>query len=383
MNFPIKPTARSTNSSGKKIIFTPNAEKAASMLRRAARQGYFYPMLALKQLDALASGLAGKNNVYIPNINTAQANTFQLFHVYVPGIRATVERRSDDSYRVTQLEISEGYTQIGKKDQKPGIYEVEKQGDDFVAKYKNNGRIKPQDGRVAVIAGPSYSSMTVAVEDVHEKLAKTPGRSAAETSSFDLLFSPLGESLGRAYNPAGITAGYAFAGLLAKAMQYAKSSRNVIWVSQDSGSVILTQAMEILARQHVTLPTHLAHLYKPTSSPSQAVRLAHKLEMNPGNHFITGSSSVRVALGNLHAKALRVRNDDDPYSLKDYGSDLATISMGGVALGSAAAFGGSLLPVAPAVAGVIASAGAITSGLGATHLLWTHGKNLLENRKLK
>ena len=152
-------------------------------------------------------------------------------------------------------------------------------------------------------------------------------------------------------------------------------------MSQQSGSVILTQAMEILVRQHVELPSHLAHLYQPTSSPSQAVRLAHQLKMNTGKHFVTGSGSARVALGNLHAKALRVRNADDPYSLKDYGSDLATISLGGIALGSAAAFGGGLLPVAPPVAAVITSAGAITSGIGATHLLWTHGKNLLENRK--
>lgn len=56
------------NSTGKLIRFAPNVEPQIAVLRRAAKAGYYYPMLALKQLQSLSSGPCGKHNVFIPNL---------------------------------------------------------------------------------------------------------------------------------------------------------------------------------------------------------------------------------------------------------------------------------------------------------------------------
>ena len=66
---------------GKSVSFAPTIKADAVALKRAAREGYYYPMLALKQLKELASGPIGKSNVYIPNINDSRAHTFQMFYV--------------------------------------------------------------------------------------------------------------------------------------------------------------------------------------------------------------------------------------------------------------------------------------------------------------
>ena len=49
---------------GKPVVFTPNTEKDALILQKAAKEGYYYPLLALKHLAALSTGLTGKNNVF-------------------------------------------------------------------------------------------------------------------------------------------------------------------------------------------------------------------------------------------------------------------------------------------------------------------------------
>lgn len=57
----------STPNQGKQVIFAPSIEASGLLLKQAARQGYYYPMLALKHLNALSTGLSGKRNVFIPN----------------------------------------------------------------------------------------------------------------------------------------------------------------------------------------------------------------------------------------------------------------------------------------------------------------------------
>lgn len=80
------------NSTGKLIRFAPNVEPQIAVLKRAAKAGYYYPMLALKQLQSLSAGPCGKHNVFIPNINDSRAHTFQIFNMYLPDLKKLIER---------------------------------------------------------------------------------------------------------------------------------------------------------------------------------------------------------------------------------------------------------------------------------------------------
>lgn len=133
--------------------------------------------------------------------------------------------------------------------------------------------------------------------------------------------------------------------------------------------------MDIVSAKNISFRTqnHLAHLYKPTTSPVHAVKLAHTLGFEMGKNFTTlGGFQPRVATSNLLANALRVKNTSDNYSLKDYGTDLAKGAMDGVALGGVAALGASLvLPGVPAIGAV----GTTLGSIGALHLLYKKARN--------
>ncbi|HCG78063.1 MAG TPA: hypothetical protein DE015_02490, partial [Oceanospirillales bacterium] len=103
-------------------------------------------MLALKHLAALSTGLTGKNNVFIPNINDFKTNSLQQVVVYVPGIAAMVERRPNDVLAITRLDLSDEYMAIEKGSrQKPGVYSVTRERDSVEAKYRQNRRIQAQN----------------------------------------------------------------------------------------------------------------------------------------------------------------------------------------------------------------------------------------------
>lgn len=362
---------------GKQIYFAPSEAENAALLKRAAREGYYYAVQALKQLESLASGPCGKHNVYIPNYNDVKAHSFQMFHIYLPGIRATVERRPNDRYVVSKLELSDGYKAIDKESRKPGIYSINKPGRRVAASvsYRKNGRITAQDGRIVIIADPNHKSPEVAAEDGIKCAAEALGALAQKETEFDLLYSPAGTGLGRQFDPRSLTQVYAFSNLLANAMSNIENKKGIVWFSERGGSAIFTQAMEIAVRNKVSFEqkNHLAHLYKPTTSPVQAAKLAHALGFSLGDNFITlGGFQPRVAASSLIVNALRVKNAADEYSLKDYGKDLAKGAMDGVAVGGVAALGASLaLPGVPAIGTV----GTTLSCIGALHLLYKKSQN--------
>lgn len=363
---------------GKQIYFAPSEAENAALLKRAAREGYYYAVLALKQLESLASGPCGKHNVYIPNYNDVKAHSFQMFHIYLPGIRATVERRSNDRYVVSKLELSDGYKAIDKESRKPGIYSINKSNaaqSQFDVKYHKNGRITAQDGRIVVIADGNHESLELAAQTATKCIAETQGKKAEHFGEFDLLYSPTGTKLGRRFDPKFNTEAYAFAGLLANAMTNIQNKRKISWLAERGGSAIFTQAMEIVARQNISFSSqdHWIHFYKPTTNPVHAVKLAHSLGFSMGKDLVTlGGFQPRVAASNLIANALRVQNKKDTYSWKEYGTDLAKGAMDGVAVGGVLTLGASLaLPGVPAIGAV----GTTLSCLGALHLLYKKGQN--------
>lgn len=157
-------------------------------------------MLALKHLQALSSGLNGENNVFIPNVKEFKANTFQKVVVFVPGIKATVERRPNDSLLVTALELSDEYKSIGLRGVgRPGVYTVRKNNNKFEINYKSNGRVSSKDERKVVVADTKYADVDRAAKGAAKNLKAMFGANAALKCEFDLFYSPVGSRLGNMY----------------------------------------------------------------------------------------------------------------------------------------------------------------------------------------
>lgn len=374
------PTSGFINSTGKLIRFAPNVEKDVAILKRAAKAGYYYPMLALKQLESLAAGPNGKHNVFIPNLNDSRAHTFQIFHMYVPGIKATIERRSNDTYTVTSLELDSTTYQKITTQNRPGIYAVSKEPEGYKVQYRSNGRITAEDNRVVVICDGGYGDSERAARDIGRRLKGMGAEQAATLGSFDVFYPGSVGSLGglRSYSAAKNNQSFAAASLLANAMENAKNRKGVYWLSAFGGSVVLSQTMEILVRQNVKLEKHMAKLYKPTTSSAQAVRLAHQLGINLPIEF-TKAGGLRASASVMRANALRASNKKDSYTWIDYANDTAKGGMLGVGLVGVGLFAATL----PATSGSLGIAAAVTSGVGSAQLLWLTAKNWFEKPKNK
>ena len=374
------PSAR-FNSTGKLIRFAPNVEPQIAVLKRAAKAGYYYPMLALKQLQSLSSGPSGKHNVFIPGFNDSRAHTLQMFHMYVPGIKATIERRSNDTYTVTSLELDPTtYQQITKQD-RPGVYAVSKQPNGrYQTDYRSNGRVTAEDNRVVVICDGNYKNSTTAAADISTKLKSMGAEQAAALGSFDIFYPGKVGNLGgfRTYESTKNTQSFGAANLLANAMESSRGRKGVYWLAAFGGSAVLSQSMEILVRQNIKLDKHLAKLYKPTTSSTQAVRFAQQLGMKLPIEF-SKAGGIRASASVMRANAIRAMSKDDPYTWANYANDTARGGMLGVGLVGAALFVATL----PATSGGLGIAAAITSGTGSAQLLWLTAKNWFEKPKNK
>ncbi len=357
---------------GKPVVFAPNLKEEAETLVKAVNKGYFYPLMAMRQLAALSTGYSGKNNVFIPNINDFKTNSLQQVVVFVPGIAATVERRSDDTLIITHLTLSSEYESIqrGSK-QKPGVYSVTQGRGEPVAKYKNNGRITAQNGRKVIIADTVYKTPSKAAEVVISRIEGLIG-SLDATSDFDLFYSPVGSDLKgmKNYNPAIITKTYSYAGLLADAMERSKSNRSVGWISERSGSVVLSQALMTLAAKNLSFEDekHVVKMCWATSNPRPAYHAAMKLKMVVDKQLHKSNSSIKASLATQLASLARVNDRDDPYTLSDYGRELSngTFTLA-AAVGSLSA-AGSLVVGGGSVGAVLAVAGTVAGLVGATEL---------------
>lgn len=356
------------------VKFAPNLREDGLMLKRAARE-YYYPMMAIKHLRALSSGLMGKDNVFIPNIKDFKTNAFQRVAVFVPGIKATVERRQDGSLVVTELELSGGYDAIAKTARnRPGVYQVEVDGQSIEAGYKTNGRIKAENGRNVIIADTRYTSPSEAAKESIEYLKTTPSSHYVAKRKFDLFYSPVGSKLGsmRRYTPEIHTESYGFAGLLADAIEQAQKQEGVAWVSERSGSVVLTQALQTLAlKKGVSFKEkdHRVCMCNPTTSPTPTLQAINKLKMIADKDLAKGGGHALASISSIRNNAARVCDQDDHYTLKDYYNDISGGTM--AALGAMGAISFAASPVSPIFVGV----GAVCSGAGALQLTYkTFGK---------
>ncbi|TVZ38953.1 hypothetical protein P886_3339 [Alteromonadaceae bacterium 2753L.S.0a.02] len=376
----------STPGQGKQVSFVPALEKEYELLIEAAKK-FYYPKLAMAHLAALSTGLNGKRNVFIPNTNEFKANTFQKVVVVVPGIMATVERRPNDTLVVTGLVLSDAYKSLAKNSsEKPGIYQISGDPARPDVKYKSNGRITPKDERKVVIADTKYTDPLEGARSAVKNLEKMFGRQAALKCDFDLFYSPVGSSLGgmRNYNPIVHKEAYAYAGLLADAVEKSNNLKGVEWTSQGSGSVVLTQALEVLTHKNISFleQNHVITMYKPTTDPSITLLAANKLGMKADKKLIGGNFRANVT--SIISNVARARDSKDPYNWKDYKNDLLDGSMTTVGATTSAtgaiATGAGLLLAGTAAGPVIASVGAVTGIVGMVHFGISSVRKYLKNR---
>src|SRR5690606_14908734 len=137
---------------------------------------------------------------------------------------------------------------------------------------------------------------------------------------------------------------------------------DVLWLADNGGSTVLTQAMQILVDKGIKLKGHTAYLYKPRTSPGQVIRLAHQLEMTLNESFADTGLSLRGAASQLAVAGARLSNEHDLYNTKSFVKDWLSglvkvagpmgVAAGAVSLGTSVVMVGT-------IAGVISTGGTL------------------------
>ena len=367
---------------GKKIDCVDQYKPQLKLLETLAKKGHYYPMLALKELKKLTTGLIGKNNVYIPN--NIKSDTFQDFEVYLPGIKASLTRKSDDTYIVSQLIVSNGWDELDSvQGEKPGVYHIKVEDlGRYVKKFSTSDTIRANDARAVAIADATYINVETAAKKAVKYLKQSDVVNKADIADgggFDLIYTPGNKRLGkRAYDPKSINNPTVSASILAKAMIAAKDQERVAWVSEFGGGVVFTHAMDIVAHQNIKLKNHYAVMYKPPGHHDDAVRLAHQLGFKLQRKFITPGFISGV--DNLKSRHRRASNSkDSAYTKGNFWKD---VSLGAAAATFAGA--GTVFGIGGAVIGIklIATKGIAELGFwGMGGLVTGAGGLLIQGKK--
>lgn len=164
---------------------------------------------------------------------------------------------------------------------------------------------------------------------------------------------------------------------LADSMMAARDIPGVIWVGDQGGSAVVTQAMQILVDRGITLKGHSAYLYKPRTSPGDTLRLAHRLELTLNEAFADTGWDIQGALSQLSVAGVRLDHKKDPYNRGYHtqawisGLVKAAGPVGVVGTG-AAAMGASI----PMLSGIVTAIG----GIGVAYAL---GQSVAEDLRHK
>ncbi len=306
----------------------PRATAAYAELKKLAMKGNYWAWTAVSCLQGLGSGRIGKNNIFIhPYLKTR--GDAEIFFVALPGCMATFERRTNDEYYMTGLDIDATYKNA-EANQRTGLYKVAEVGPNIEATIYKNGKsdfaIGSNESRHVVVSSSQHEEANEAAKDckgVVDKLIK------AGSDLFDMHYThgqgKVGGLLpyGEASNPTTIRKLNGSAILLARTMAHAKNHKKMVWVSEYGGSAVLTQALKILADQNIKLDGHKILSVNPTTSPNQMMELAYKLGMEPGRDPVSAKAFNITANSDLvKLVKLRKTTKEDAYQGIDYRTDL-------------------------------------------------------------
>ncbi|WP_295799503.1 hypothetical protein [uncultured Microbulbifer sp.] len=357
---------------GKRISCTPELKPVYDRLLQAANRNHHWARIAVKELNALTTGMLGKNNVYVRPGEHQRGCGSEKYYVFLPGLKATVVRWINDQFCITELVMDENYYEVvknGSDFKRMGLYRTSKgrvEGS-WDLEYVKDGAILGDSDRVVSIADAKCASAGDAARKSLEAVWDFLGnnKSGVRNGGFDLHFTPGPNRLGGLvqYNALTINDSRGSAVHLASSMERARSIQNVCWVADFGGSAVLTQAMQILVDKGVSLKGHTVYFHKPRTSPARALKLAHTLDLTLNERFANTGYSVSGALSQFSVAGVRIRNRKDPYNRGHHASNwfkgaVAVSTPIGVA---AALTGGSAGVIMGGIATVIGGSGVVYS----------------------
>ena len=309
---------------GKPVYCTPNANDIYQNLLKLARTGHHWARVAVEGVQSLASGRLHQNNIFVRPNHLARGGT-EEFVMILPGCKVTVEKLPNDKFKILHFDADLNFSKLQGDEKKPSLYRASKSRDGWQTALQPDYKILPEKDRYVAISDIRNVRSSSVAEEVADYLADTPntGSQKIDANGFDLHFTPGQKRVGGLVNYkeaiSPIEAKYLneSAYLLARAMYDARDIKGVSWVSEFGGSGILTQAMKMLADQKVSLEKHTIFLYRPSTSPNEAVRIAQQLNLNL-DRKVTHTHPLDV-IGNRDQIEMiinRVRSKNDNYKLK-------------------------------------------------------------------
>lgn len=370
---------------GKRITITPQAEPIWNELVNLANRGNYWAQMSVNGVKQLAAGRLSQKNIFVKPGCTHRGGT-EEFVIILPGCRVTAEKLPDDSYKLLHFQADLSYGELIEKGQAPGLYDATFNEGRWIARQRKNGEPDKRPQRVVAVGDSAYSRPGDAVKSVADSLsgsgpiANVSGgarsiKSSAPGGGFDLHFTPGNKPIGgviryrSAINPLGDERLHESALLLARSMYMAKDVQDVRWISEFGGSGVLTQALQILAERDVKLNGHTAFLYRPSTSPHEALKAMHRVKGLELDRKIKDSNALdyignRDNLGIVKERRLK---EEGSYTLLHRATD--TVCAGitvhnavGFVAGAAGLAG--LAVSAPAVGSFLAALGAAAGVAG-------------------
>ena len=318
---------------GKPVSCTPNANDIYQNLLQLARTGHHWARVTVEGVQSLASGRLHQNNIFIKPNHLAKGGT-EEFVMILPGCKVTVEKLPNDEFKILHFDADLNFSELQKEAAKPALYRAGQRSGDWSTKLLETGKITEKPDRLIAISDRKRDDPDGAAMEISEYLSDVPfsgGSLKVNSNGFDLHYTPGQKKIGGMVNykaaikPIEINSLNESSYLLAKSMYEARNIPGVGWISEFGGSAILTQAMKILADRGIKLDNHTAFLYRPMTSPNEAVKVANQLGMKLDRKF-TYTKPLDV-IGNrdqLELIANRVKSSSDTYSLKNAPWDIAT-----------------------------------------------------------
>lgn len=358
-------------------------QENVSNLKALARGGNYWAMMIVKDIESLASGHI-KPNVYV--VSEASNKRLGDYRMILPGCMASVLKRKNGNYLVYDMKLDVNYYKLQQQSKKPGLHHVKKEQGNFTAHYKKDGRLTATNNPVVAVSDGGMM-LSDAMVSCSSHLSESPliGSLALERDGFDMHYTP-GKKIGgllqinQALNAATDASLHESALLLARTMEQAKNTKDVLWLSQAGGSGVLTQAMHILNTRRVTFKDseHFVYFSHLTTSYVKAQALAMQLGLKfDRDNKSSGGVGFAELVGGLNfagdfvAGYQRMRTDPE-YNALNYGTDaLKGVCTNWKAVGALSACGAAIsvatgMGAVPVIIPAVMTAATAAAGLGNT-----------------